>query len=116
MTNEKLKKLAKLTVRLKVIDPKLSYFVLRKLPRKNLIFYLRYLKKLLDQDTVRILSATKLNAGLRRIIERKYREKNVIFVQDRVGDGIKVVINDTIIDLTVKGFIDQTMHKLKSEI
>jgi len=28
MTNEKLKKLAKLTVRLKVIDPKLSYFVL----------------------------------------------------------------------------------------
>lgn len=116
MNKEDLKKLAKLTLRLKTIDPKLSYFVLRKLSRKNLIFFLRYLKNLLDQDTIRILSPIKLNPGLRKIIEKKYEGKNVVFVEDRIGDGIKVIINDTIIDLTVRGLINQTMYKLKSEI
>jgi hypothetical protein len=42
-----------------------------------------------------------------------YADKNVIFEQQNIGDGIKLIVNDTIIDLSIESFIDSAANSLQ---
>lgn len=110
-----IKKLAKITAEEGKVNPQVAQFVLTKLPRKSLILYLRYLRSLVKHDSVKISSKTPLNNALKKQLLKHFPKKNVIFItKPSIGDGIKVEINDTIIDLTVKGFINEVMQNLKT--
>jgi hypothetical protein len=48
---------------------------------------------------------------------QKFEGKLVNFTQDKtVGSGIKAVINDSVMDLTILGYLNETISKLKGTL
>lgn|SRR3989344_4248818 len=117
MKNDEIKKLAKLTVEGKKVDREIATYVLDNLSRKDLIFYLRYIKSLTDKNTVKIISGNPLPSEIKRSLIRKYADKEVLFEEDKkMGDGIKAIIGDTIIDLSTRGYVSEVVENLKQNI
>jgi hypothetical protein len=117
MTNEEIKKLVKLTLKEKSVDQELAGFVLNKLSRKELITYLRLVRAAVDRNTVKIVSNETISQKLRSQIESKFQDKVVIFEQNKsIGPGIQAIFNDSVIDLTFEGFLNQTVTSLKSSL
>lgn len=116
MENPDLKKLAKLTILDSGINPKVSDYVLDKLSRRDLIAYLRYLKTIVGKNTARVITEKALSDPVKRQIIKMFPEKDVLFETAVIGDGIRIQINDTIIDLSLSGFINQTVKSLKNEL
>jgi hypothetical protein len=114
MNTTDIKNLARMTSEQKNIDKNVMNFVLNKLSRRELILYIRHLKMLVDKNTVRILSTSPLDTKIKKNIVGKFSSKNVIFETTEIGDGIKAIVNDTIQDLSLPGFLDKTVEELKS--
>jgi F0F1-type ATP synthase delta subunit len=114
MNKDQIKKLAKITIRNGELDEKVARKVLSLLSRKELIFYLETLKRLAYENSVRVISAQKLSEKEREVIRSKFNTKSVYFERDEtLGPGIKIVIDDSIIDLTIKGYINNALEQLK---
>lgn len=113
MANIDLRQLAQLTASKKKVDAKLAKFILNRLSRKELIEYAHHLRTIADKNSVKILSQNPIDSKLKNSIVKRYPDKEVVFIREDVGDGIKVVINDTIIDLTLTGITQTTVEKLK---
>lgn len=113
MTIADIKKLANYTVKQDNVGKKLAEVVLQ-LPRRDLIAYLRYLKMLLNKETVIITSTLPLPPTDKKMLISKFAPKKVYFENTQIGDGIRIFENDTIVDLTVGGFINQTIAQLKT--
>ena len=116
MGNLDIKKLAKVTAYDAKVDARLIGFVLNKLGRRQLLAYLRYLKAIANRKTVRVVSEEPISESQKRNITRRFPDKEVIFEQKPIGDGIKIQINDTIIDFSMHSYIDTTIERLKEEI
>ncbi len=113
MVNPNIKKLAKLTAHGVNVDPDVASFVLGKLGRRELLAYLRHLKAINNRRTVRVLSQEPISEVQKRNIIKRFSDKEVLFVQEKIGDGIKIQINDTIIDYSMHSYIDTTINRLK---
>ncbi len=117
MTNDDLKKVAKVTSMTEFIDPKIMDFVLNDLSRRELMVYLRHLKTLINKNSVRIISSKGLLPATKKEITAKFKGKNVEFIVDEtIGDGICAQIDDTIINLSTKSYIANTIEGLKNEL
>lgn len=115
MTSSDIKKLAQFTATQGKIEKKLAAFILR-LKRRELIEFTRQLNRLIDKNTVKVISELPLTSNIKQALVQKYSDKKVHFIQEKIGDGIKVIVNDTISDLTVEGFVDQTIGQLKTSV
>ena len=114
MNKDVIKKLARISAKQKKIGGKTAEFILKSFNRKQLTTYLRYLRKSVEENSVRIFSSIELNGNIKRDIESKFPGKDVFFhVDEEVGDGIRVQIDDTIIDLTTESYLNQTIEELK---
>ena len=114
MNNDQIKKLAVATFRLGKIEPKVAKYVLSKLSRKELIEYLARLKKVVYENSVRVVSAEELSVKTVQSIRTKFKDKSVFFEQDKtLSEGIKIIIGDSVIDRSFSGYINNTLEQLK---
>ncbi|HVZ11948.1 MAG TPA: hypothetical protein VG965_02870 [Patescibacteria group bacterium] len=115
-TNPNIKKLAKLTALKNEVPKELANYVLENLTRREQITYLRHLKTIINKRTVLITTSTPLSQNMKREIEKKFYGKDIIYEIDSIGDGIRIQINDTIIDLSMNSFINQTIDNIKESL
>lgn len=116
MNKNKIKKLAELVSSERGVNSKVSEFILNKLTRKELVFFLSYLKSYSVKNTVFVNTTDTLNADLKGKIEKIFTGKRIVYEKDLNDSGIKVRIEDTVIDLTVKNYINSTIEKLKNTL
>lgn len=117
MNKNDLKKIAKFIVQSKTIDPKIATLLTTELPRQDLIFFTRYLEKLIQENTVRVISEVELPRSLKIDLEKGFSGKNVSFeIDSSLGAGIRITINDTVIDLSMKEYLNSTIERLKQNL
>lgn len=116
MNKDEIKNLARLTYQKRKLDKSLSNLILNKLSRGQLMLYLRYLKALVAKDTIKIMSQKPISVELKKSLERRFVDKNIIYEKADIGDGIVVKLNDTIIDLSLAGYLENTIDSLKQEL
>lgn len=117
MNNDDIKKLAKAVYYQKNIDPKLSKFIFENLNRVQLANFVRYLKILVNKEKVVIKSGTTISTTIKDNLKKRFADRNVEFIEnDKNTVGISVKENDTIIDLSVSGMINQTVEQLKTNL
>ena len=115
MNNDLIKKLAKITIRNGNVEKRIAKYALSKLTRKEFITYLALLKKVVYENSVRVISTQVLPIKIKQSIKRKIKDRIVFFEQDQSqSEGIKVIIDDTIIDLTVNGYANTILEQLKT--
>ena len=112
MRNQDLTKIARLIVKNKKIDNKLGREIIENLSRKDLAKFARILKTLVNKNRVTVISEKPLATTIKNTIISKYKDRDVVFEQQEIGDGIKLVINDTIIDLSVESYINSATKAL----
>ena len=111
-----LKKLARVTVLNDNIDTGVREYVLTKLSRAELKEYLLHLKSLTQRNTVTVIGR-EITQELKKRIGNIYKDKKIIFVADAtISEGIKIIDNDTITDLTLENYIDNTIEELKKSL
>lgn len=114
MTNSQLRKAAKLIVLENKLDLKTAKYMVNKLTKAEIKSFLKYLKLEYEKHTVRVITSTDLPELLKKQLEEKYLNKKVIFKIDKnQKEGICVITNDTIINLTLDGYLAQTVDILK---
>ena len=115
MNKNLIKKLARRTVSGEYIDQKVVNFALSNFSRKELIEYATSLRKAIYKNSVRVISSEELSPNAQESIRSKFKDRVVFFEQDQSQSaGIKVIINDTVMDLSVDGYIKQTLEQLKT--
>lgn len=117
MNDQKLRKLAELVAKEEQVKQNVIDYVLKKLGRKDLVKFLSYLKNYSVKNTVFVKSENEIPANYKAKILDIFKRKRVVFSKDnQVKSGIKVTIEDTTIDLSIKNYLDQTIESLKSNI
>lgn len=115
MKAELIKKLARSTVQNGKVNAKVAKYVIFKLARKELIMYLTALKNIVYENSVRVISAREISPQIKQSIKSKFKNRVVFFEQDKEqGEGLIIIADDTIIDLTVSGYIKSTIEQLKA--
>ncbi len=115
MNKSDIKKIANLSIDNGVLNRQVTSFVLKNLGRQELILYLRFLKKIISENSVRVQSQQTLTPLMRSFIQQKFKDKDIYYeVDETVGEGIKIIENDTVVDLTLKGYMDTALNNLKS--
>lgn len=115
MTNDQIKKLAGNTIRNGKVNAKVAKYVIFKLTRKELIIYLTALKNIVYANSVRVMSVQELSVQLKQSIKSKFKDRVVFFEQDKEqGEGLKIIVDDTIIDLTINGYVESTLEQLRA--
>ncbi|PIT89408.1 MAG: hypothetical protein COU27_00350 [Candidatus Levybacteria bacterium CG10_big_fil_rev_8_21_14_0_10_36_7] len=117
MNNRDLKKLATLTLKNKDIDEKLAKFAISNLNRRELKLYLFFLKAAISKKTIFVRSNEILTKDLQSKIKKIFTDGDVEFSLDKnIDSGIVVVYNDTIINLTTKNYIKETINQIKNSL
>jgi|SRR3989344_3867154 len=115
MSDDEIKKIANLTIRKGRINKTIAKFALRRLSRKYLLKYLMYLRRTAFENSVRIVSSRELPSALKKELDRKFSGKNVFYeIDSTLGDGIKSIIGDTVIDLSLENYLRNTVKGLKN--
>ncbi len=112
MKNQDLTKIARLLVKNKKIEKKMADQLITNLSKDELAKFSRILRTMVNKNRVVVLSEQPLTALLKEKIKTKYKDKDVIFQQEDIGDGIKLIVNDTIIDLTLEGYLNTTAQTI----
>lgn len=114
MNKAKIKQLAELISSEGVVNNKIKNYVLTKLSRKDLLLLSFYLKRINANKTVYVESRSNIDGKSKLKIKELFKNKRVIFKQnDDLDSGIKVTIDDTIIDLSIKNYISEAVNLLK---
>ncbi len=117
MNEQKLKKLAELIAKEGNAGTNAIDYVLKKLGRSDLIKFLSYLKAYSVKNAVYVKSDTEIPASFKAKIIDIFKDKRIVFSKDeQIKSGIKVTIEDTTIDLSVKNYLYQTIESLKETI
>mgnify|MGYP001586782678 CR=1 FL=1 len=115
MNKDIIKKLARITINNGQVDTRAAKYVLSNLTRKELIDYLAAIKRVVYENSVRVISSEALPAKTKQSIKSKFKSMVVFFEQDKsLSSGIKIIIDDTIIDLTVNGYITNALEQLET--
>jgi F0F1-type ATP synthase delta subunit len=112
--NKKVRKLVELSFENGKIDNKVAEYILTNLSKKELKDFLKILKSKVEANRVMISSASILNSSEKITMSRLFPDYSVEFEENKqIGGGIKVTIGDTIIDLSVKNYIDTIILNIK---
>lgn len=96
------------------IDAKTSSFLLTKLNKTQLKIFLTYYKKALAKKSVIVTTADTISLEVQNSLKKQFDDKMIILNTDpKVGGGIKMQLDDTIIDFTVKKYINDTIDQLE---
>lgn len=114
MNDSDIRKLAKLTVKEKGFNKEIMSYVVNNFKRSQLSLFLRLVKTYSAKNTVRVMSENPISEQMKKKIKSMFADYDVIFEQAQIGDGIKVAIFDTIVDLSLSGFVNETIEKLKN--
>lgn len=115
MSDEEIKKIAKFTISEGKINQTVARFVLKRFSRKYLLKYLMYLKRMTFENSVRIVTSSEVSLTIKNELEHKFEGKNIFYeVDSTLGDGIKVKIGDTVIDFSLKNYLDNIVKGLKN--
>jgi len=113
MDKNDIKKLAKLTTASNKMSNEIADFVLTSFTRRQLLVYLKFLKAFEDKHVVRIFSKERLLEADQKKITKLFQGKTFVFEQNEdVGEGIIAQINDTVINLSLVGFVNQAIENL----
>lgn len=115
MNKDTIKKLVKMTFTSGgAINQTIANFVISKLSRSQLVYYLRSLKNFIYRDSIRIISSENLSSQLKKDIQEKFKGKTVFFEENKnQSDGIKVIIGDSYTDLTFGGYTNRLFDQIK---
>ncbi len=115
MNKSDIKKIANLSISNGVLNRNVTSYVLKNLGRQELILYLRFIKRIISENSVRVQSQETLTPIMKSLIEQKFKNKDIYYeVDENVGEGIKVIENDTVFDFTLNGYMDTALNNLKS--
>ena len=115
MIQQKIKKLATITASNKIIPADIEEYVLNFLTKQDLKMFMQSYKLELEKKRVYISTPTELSESELSLIKNMYKDKDIITsVEKDLGAGIKLRQNDTVIDFTVKSFINDTVDALKN--
>src|SRR3989344_1398598 len=74
-----------------------------------------FLQKKRKKESVRVISSQKLSDKAKKSIRAKLKDRTVFFEQDKsLGAGLKIILDDSIIDLTFSGYITRVLEQLKA--
>ncbi len=108
-------KLARNTLYNGRLNKKVVKFALSNLTRKELISYLYKVRKVVYDNSVRIISSQELSSKIQKSLALKFKPRGIFFEEDKsIGPGIKIIKDDTIIDLTFKGYMTNAIEQLKT--
>ena len=114
MNKEELVKIARAILKKDKIDKKLAAELIKNLKRQDLSMFQRVMQRLYNQKTVKVISQEPLSQALKKSLTARFADKEVVFENEEIGDGIKIINNDTIIDLTIENYVDNTIQSLKN--
>lgn len=111
----KIKKLAQLAANNKSIPKDIEEFVLTILSKQELKDFLSYYKFELDNKRLYVTAAKELSTHEKTLLESLFNNKElVIDIDNSLGAGLLLKNNDIVIDFSFRGFIDETITKLKN--
>lgn len=112
--NKKIRKLVELSfANGKIIDT-VAKHVLANLTKRELKEFLKILKHKIEANRVMISSASIINSSEKVKMSKLFPGYSVEFKEDaQIGGGMKVAIGDTIIDLSVKNYINTIISSIK---
>lgn len=111
--NKKVKKLVELSFVDGKIDNRIARYILTQLSKKELKEYLKILKHRLESRHVMIESASPLNSNEKKKMTKLFAGYDIEFNQaPQNGGGMKVTVGDTVIDLSVKNYIETILANL----
>ena len=106
--NKKVRKLVELSFANGKINDTVAKYVLKNLSKKELKEYIKILKHKIEANRVMVSSASSLSASEKTEMGKLFSDYSVEFKEDtQIGGGMKVAIGDTIIDLSVKNYINK---------
>lgn len=117
MNNKQLRKLALMTLKNGKIDSDVAKYALSRLSKSELKQYLFYFKNIVAKNTIEIISDTPLLSTTKKQLEKVFHGKTLTFEEDKkLGGGLFVRIDDTILDLSVKNYIEESVIQLKNNL
>ena len=117
MNNKQLRKLALMTLKNGKIDSGVAKYALSRLSKSELKQYLFYFKNVTAKNTIEIISDTTLSPTTKKQLAKIYYGKSLTFEENKkLGVGLFVRIDDTILDLSVKNYIEESVMQLKNSL
>lgn len=117
ISDKDIQQLAELTIQNGKVNAQVAEFVLTKLSKGDLKKYLGHLKHFFNKNRVYVTISDASVADLKKTIEEAFKGKDVIFTEDKtIGAGFKAQLGDTIIDMTLKNYLQETVDSLKESI
>lgn len=117
MNNKQLRKLAQMTIQNGKVNNNVSKYVLSRLLKNELKQYLFYLKTVVSKNSIEVVSDTPLTAATKRQLVSVFPGKTINFTDNKkIGGGLFVRIDDTILDLSVKNYIKESISQLKNTL
>ncbi len=115
MNKQSISKLSKLTLDSQNnINADIANYVLSSLSRSELSTYFKYLKAQISSKFVKVVTSEPLSSTLKNNLKTKYKGLPVIFDLDKkIGDGLRVIHNDSVEDFTINSYITSTLNSLK---
>lgn len=115
MNKQSISKLSKFTLDSQNnVNAEVANYVLSNLSRNELFTYFKYLKSQVSSKFVRVVTSEPLNTSLKSSLKAKYKGFPVIFDLDKkLGDGLRVIHNDSVEDFTINSYITSTLNSLK---
>jgi F0F1-type ATP synthase delta subunit len=116
MSTERLKKLAEISLKESTIPEDIKQFILTKLNKNDLKFFLGHFKNALRRKRVYVTSPNILSKDQQLNLMKMYPQKDIIFSTDEnIGAGIKIQDNDTIYDMTFRKYLTDLIGGLSKD-
>lgn len=117
ISDKDIQQLAELTIENGKVNAQVAEFVLTKLSKGDLKKYLANLKQIFNKNRVYVTISDASVTNLKKTLEEAFKGKEVIFTEDKtIGAGFKAQMGDTIIDMTMKNYLEETVDKLKETL
>jgi F0F1-type ATP synthase delta subunit len=116
ITRNDSKRLAEAALSGGALDAVVASYVLRNLSRSEIAQFLLFFEKMLAERSVVVTSREPLDAATRARIEQKFAGRLVFFGEYAgLGEGLVVSMGDSVIDLSVKGYVAKALRELGRE-
>lgn len=115
VNQQKIKKLAEIASEKEAISQDVQEYVLTVLGKQDLKIFLMYFKQMIDKKTVYVKSATEITNQSLQILKNNFDGKKILVEEDKsLGAGVKLKIDDMVVDFTIKNYINETIAQLKN--
>lgn len=114
MKKSDIKKLAQVSFDKGIVNKNVVDYVMDKLSKADLKLFLFFLTQEIDKNTVSVVSSHELTTQDKKRLENIFEKEVFNYKTDiSLGAGIVIKSEDTIIDASIKGAVNQTINQLK---